>query len=173
MGVFEACLCVTYFTAPFTEQGNCTSFKSLEDICKISKYRSVVEQSDKSAISWSYLFKKSLGFLEIFPLKSRRKRICLKTSLKVNMMGQMWNSQFWKCASFKLAFFLTVFVLCFFFLLCDKNRWVLLQERVGHLEKPFRISLEYIAVGNQSVAAIDSFAMKNCSTGKGTSFLLV
>lgn len=84
------------------------------------------------------------------------------------MMEQMWNSRFWKLASCKLAFFLTMLVLCFFFLLCDKNRWVLLQERVGHLEKPFRISLEYIAGGNQSVAAIDSFAMKNCSTGKGS-----
>uniref|UniRef100_A0A670HUD7 Tyrosine-protein kinase receptor n=1 Tax=Podarcis muralis TaxID=64176 RepID=A0A670HUD7_PODMU len=47
----------------------------------------------------------------------------------------------------------------------EKHGWVLLQERVGHLEKPFRISLEYIASGNRSVAVIDSFAMKNCSTG--------
>nr|XP_020648754.1 ALK tyrosine kinase receptor [Pogona vitticeps] len=47
----------------------------------------------------------------------------------------------------------------------EKHGWVLLQERVGHLEKPFRISLEYIARGNRSVAAIDSFAMKNCTTG--------
>ncbi|XP_060101375.1 ALK tyrosine kinase receptor isoform X1 [Heteronotia binoei] len=47
----------------------------------------------------------------------------------------------------------------------EKYGWVLLQERVGLREKPFRISLEYIAGGNQSVAAIDSFAMKNCSTG--------
>ncbi|XP_048367138.1 ALK tyrosine kinase receptor isoform X2 [Sphaerodactylus townsendi] len=47
----------------------------------------------------------------------------------------------------------------------EKHGWVLLQERIGHLEKPFRISLEYIAGGNQSVAAIDSFAIKNCSAG--------
>uniref|UniRef100_A0A672UHV2 Tyrosine-protein kinase receptor n=1 Tax=Strigops habroptila TaxID=2489341 RepID=A0A672UHV2_STRHB len=47
----------------------------------------------------------------------------------------------------------------------EKHGWVLLQRRVGHLEKPFRISLEYVAYGNKSVAAIDSFAMKNCSTG--------
>uniref|UniRef100_A0A803TBU8 Tyrosine-protein kinase receptor n=1 Tax=Anolis carolinensis TaxID=28377 RepID=A0A803TBU8_ANOCA len=47
----------------------------------------------------------------------------------------------------------------------EKHGWMLVQERVGHLEKPFRVFLEYIASGNRSVAAIDSFAMKNCSTG--------
>ncbi|XP_032071947.1 ALK tyrosine kinase receptor [Thamnophis elegans] len=47
----------------------------------------------------------------------------------------------------------------------EKNGWVLLQQRVGYLEKPFRISLEYTANGNRSVAAVDSFAMKNCSKG--------
>lgn len=47
---------------------------------------------------------------------------------------------------------------------------MLLQQRVGYLEKPFRISLEYTANGNRSVAAVDSFAMKNCSTGKYESF---
>ncbi|XP_042302095.1 ALK tyrosine kinase receptor-like [Sceloporus undulatus] len=56
-------------------------------------------------------------------------------------------------------------VLCSLSFLCNENSWVLLQERVGHLEKPFRISLEYIASGNRSVAAIDSFAMKNCTKG--------
>ncbi|XP_042718165.1 ALK tyrosine kinase receptor-like [Lagopus leucura] len=47
----------------------------------------------------------------------------------------------------------------------EKHGWVLLQRRVGHIEKPFRISLEYIANGNKSIAAVDSFAMKNCTTG--------
>ncbi|XP_032039627.1 ALK tyrosine kinase receptor-like [Aythya fuligula] len=46
----------------------------------------------------------------------------------------------------------------------EKHGWVLLQRRVGHLEKPFRISLEYVAHGNKSIAAVDSFAIKNCST---------
>ncbi|GAB0187500.1 ALK tyrosine kinase receptor [Grus japonensis] len=50
----------------------------------------------------------------------------------------------------------------------EKHGWVLLQRRVGHLEKPFRISLEYVANGNKSVAAVDSFAMKNCSTGSAS-----
>ncbi|XP_061480955.1 ALK tyrosine kinase receptor isoform X3 [Rhineura floridana] len=50
----------------------------------------------------------------------------------------------------------------------EKFGWVLLQERIGHLEKPFRISLEFTASGNRSVAVVDSFAMKNCSTGKGS-----
>ncbi|XP_031455376.1 ALK tyrosine kinase receptor [Phasianus colchicus] len=47
----------------------------------------------------------------------------------------------------------------------EKRGWVLLQRRVGHIEKPFRISLEYIANGNKSIAAVDSFAMKNCTAG--------
>lgn len=63
------------------------------------------------------------------------------------------------------AAFLTALLLCSFLLLYDETRWVLLQRRVGHLEKPFRISLEYIPNGNKSVAAVDSFAMKNCSSG--------
>uniref|UniRef100_A0A8C5NS02 Tyrosine-protein kinase receptor n=1 Tax=Junco hyemalis TaxID=40217 RepID=A0A8C5NS02_JUNHY len=50
----------------------------------------------------------------------------------------------------------------------DKHGWVLLQRRVGHLEKPFRISLEYVPNGNKSVAAVDSFAMKNCSSGSAS-----
>uniref|UniRef100_A0A8C0VAM7 Tyrosine-protein kinase receptor n=1 Tax=Cyanistes caeruleus TaxID=156563 RepID=A0A8C0VAM7_CYACU len=50
----------------------------------------------------------------------------------------------------------------------EKHGWVLLQRRVGHLEKPFRISLEYIPNGNKSVAAVDSFAMKNCSSGSAS-----
>uniref|UniRef100_A0A8C3UBP7 Tyrosine-protein kinase receptor n=1 Tax=Catharus ustulatus TaxID=91951 RepID=A0A8C3UBP7_CATUS len=50
----------------------------------------------------------------------------------------------------------------------EKQGWVLLQRRVGHLEKPFRISLEYIPNGNKSVAAVDSFAMKNCSSGSAS-----
>lgn len=87
------------------------------------------------------------------------------------MIRQMWNSCFFNCTSCKLALFLTMIFFCSFFLVCNENRWVLLQERVGHLEKPFRISLEYIASGNRSVAVIDSFAMKNCSTGKDSVFL--
>ncbi|XP_019383136.1 PREDICTED: ALK tyrosine kinase receptor [Gavialis gangeticus] len=47
----------------------------------------------------------------------------------------------------------------------EKNGWVLLQKRVGRLEKPFRISLEYAASGNRSLAAVDSFAIKNCTAG--------
>uniref|UniRef100_A0A8C9UH39 Tyrosine-protein kinase receptor n=1 Tax=Serinus canaria TaxID=9135 RepID=A0A8C9UH39_SERCA len=50
----------------------------------------------------------------------------------------------------------------------EKHGWVLLQRRVGHLEKPFRISLEYVPNGNKSVAAVDSFAMKNCSSGSAS-----
>uniref|UniRef100_A0A8C3GL96 Tyrosine-protein kinase receptor n=1 Tax=Cairina moschata TaxID=8855 RepID=A0A8C3GL96_CAIMO len=50
----------------------------------------------------------------------------------------------------------------------EKHGWVLLQRRVGHLEKPFRISLEYVAYGNKSIAAVDSFAIKNCSTGSAS-----
>ncbi|XP_021245903.1 ALK tyrosine kinase receptor-like [Numida meleagris] len=50
----------------------------------------------------------------------------------------------------------------------EKRGWVLLQRRVGHIEKPFRISLEYIANGNKSMAAVDSFAMKNCTTGSAS-----
>uniref|UniRef100_A0A8C3C9S4 receptor protein-tyrosine kinase n=1 Tax=Cairina moschata TaxID=8855 RepID=A0A8C3C9S4_CAIMO len=52
--------------------------------------------------------------------------------------------------------------------ICGRGRWVLLQRRVGHLEKPFRISLEYVAYGNKSIAAVDSFAIKNCSTGSAS-----
>lgn len=48
---------------------------------------------------------------------------------------------------------------------------MLLQRRVGHLEKPFRISVEYVAHGNKSIAAVDSFAMKNCSTGNVEYFI--
>lgn len=66
--------------------------------------------------------------------------------------------------------FLTALLLCSFLLLYDETRWVLLQRRVGHLEKPFRISLEYIPNGNKSVAAVDSFAMKNCSSGNRVMF---
>ncbi|OWK54191.1 ALK tyrosine kinase receptor [Lonchura striata] len=50
----------------------------------------------------------------------------------------------------------------------EKHGWVLLQRRIGHLEKPFRISLEYVPNGNKSVAAVDSFAMKNCSSGSAS-----
>uniref|UniRef100_A0A8C3MQG3 Tyrosine-protein kinase receptor n=1 Tax=Geospiza parvula TaxID=87175 RepID=A0A8C3MQG3_GEOPR len=50
----------------------------------------------------------------------------------------------------------------------EKHGWVLLQRRVGHLEKPFRISLEYVPNGNKSLAAVDSFAMKNCSSGSAS-----
>ncbi|XP_025036773.2 ALK tyrosine kinase receptor isoform X3 [Pelodiscus sinensis] len=51
----------------------------------------------------------------------------------------------------------------------EKNGWVLLQKRVGYLKKPFQISLEYVANGNRSIAAMDSFAMKNCSAGSSGS----
>lgn len=65
-----------------------------------------------------------------------------------------------------------IILLCSFPFLYDECRWVLLQRRVGHLEKPFRISLEYVAHGNKSIAAVDSFAIKNCSTGNVPYFIV-
>ncbi|XP_074945895.1 ALK tyrosine kinase receptor-like [Phalacrocorax aristotelis] len=83
---------------------------------------------------------------------------------KHSMTSHMWSCCFGGLGPCKVAF-LTALLLCFLLSLYDVTRWVLLQRRVGHLEKPFRISLEYVANGNKSVAAVDSFAMKNCSTG--------
>lgn len=82
------------------------------------------------------------------------------------MTSHKWRCSFGGFVSCKVAL-LTALLLCSFLLLYDETRWVLLQRRVGHLEKPFRISLEYIPNGNKSVAAVDSFAMKNCSSGNG------
>ena len=81
-----------------------------------------------------------------------------------SMTSHMWSCCFGGFGRCKVAF-LTALLLCSFLSLYDETRWVLLQRRVGQLEKPFRISLEYVANGNKSVAAVDSFAMKNCSTG--------
>ncbi|XP_029452609.1 ALK tyrosine kinase receptor-like [Rhinatrema bivittatum] len=47
----------------------------------------------------------------------------------------------------------------------QRNGWTLLRGKVGRLEEPFRISLEYVATGNGSVAALDSFTLKNCTKG--------
>lgn len=82
----------------------------------------------------------------------------------------------WSCFSggfcpCKVAFLITL-LLCYFLSLHDESRWVLLQRRVGHIEKPFRISLEYIANGNKSIAAVDSFAMKNCTAGNVPYFIV-
>ncbi|MEE6473646.1 hypothetical protein FKM82_010120 [Ascaphus truei] len=41
----------------------------------------------------------------------------------------------------------------------------MLRGAIGHVDKPFRISLEYVAEGRGNVAAVDSFAIKNCSEG--------
>lgn len=81
-----------------------------------------------------------------------------------SVTSHLWSCCFRGFGACKVAF-LTTLLLCSFLSLYDETRWVLLQRRVGHLEKPFRISLEYVANGNKSVAAVDSFAMKNCSTG--------
>lgn len=80
------------------------------------------------------------------------------------MTSHKWSCSFGGFVSCKVAL-LTALLLCSFLFLYDETRWVLLQRRVGHLEKPFRISVEYIPNGNKSVAAVDSFAMKNCSSG--------
>lgn len=85
------------------------------------------------------------------------------------VVGLQYECYMWSCFSggfglCKVAFLIAL-LLCCFLLLYDESRWELLQRRVGHREKPFRISLEYIAKGNKSIAAVDSFAMKNCTTG--------
>lgn len=87
-----------------------------------------------------------------------------------SMTSHVWSCHFGGFGPCKVAF-LTAVLLCSFLSLYDETRWVLLQRRVGHLEKPFRISLEYVANGNKSVAAVDSFAMKNCSTGNVKYFI--
>ncbi|OCT77512.1 hypothetical protein XELAEV_18028604mg [Xenopus laevis] len=46
-----------------------------------------------------------------------------------------------------------------------KAGWIQLRGVIGHMEKPFRISLEHVAEEQGTVAAIDSFAIKNCSQG--------
>uniref|UniRef100_F6VTG3 Tyrosine-protein kinase receptor n=1 Tax=Xenopus tropicalis TaxID=8364 RepID=F6VTG3_XENTR len=43
--------------------------------------------------------------------------------------------------------------------------WVQLRGVIGHMERPFRISLEYVAEERGTVAAVDSFAIRNCSQG--------
>nr|XP_033793852.1 ALK tyrosine kinase receptor isoform X2 [Geotrypetes seraphini] len=48
------------------------------------------------------------------------------------------------------------------------NGWALLRGKVGRMEGPFQVSLEHVAGGNGSIAAVDSFTLKNCS--KGSSF---
>ncbi|XP_045405279.1 ALK tyrosine kinase receptor [Lemur catta] len=46
-----------------------------------------------------------------------------------------------------------------------KHGWTVLQGRIGRLENPFRVALEYISSGNRSLSAVDFFALKNCSEG--------
>lgn len=84
---------------------------------------------------------------------------------RCSVTSHKWSRSFGGFGICKVVAFLTALFLCSFLLLYDETRWVLLQRRVGHLEKPFRISLEYVPNGNKSVAAVDSFAMKNCSSG--------
>ncbi|KAM4770836.1 ALK tyrosine kinase receptor [Rhinophrynus dorsalis] len=45
------------------------------------------------------------------------------------------------------------------------SEWVLLRGVIVRMEKPFRISLEYVADERGTVAAVDSFAIRNCSQG--------
>ncbi|XP_063775488.1 ALK tyrosine kinase receptor [Pseudophryne corroboree] len=47
----------------------------------------------------------------------------------------------------------------------EKSRWVTIGGPVGHKPKPFRISLDYLDDRGATVAAVDSFAMKNCTRG--------
>ncbi|XP_075060482.1 ALK tyrosine kinase receptor [Mixophyes fleayi] len=47
----------------------------------------------------------------------------------------------------------------------EKSRWVTIGGPVGHKLKPFRISLDYLGDGGTTMAAVDSFAMKNCTRG--------
>ncbi|XP_033618072.1 ALK tyrosine kinase receptor, partial [Fukomys damarensis] len=46
-----------------------------------------------------------------------------------------------------------------------KHGWTVLHGRIGRLENPFRVALEYISSGNRSLSAVDFFALKNCSEG--------
>ncbi|KAJ1157851.1 hypothetical protein NDU88_010548 [Pleurodeles waltl] len=78
----------------------------------------------------------------------------------------------WKCCilrSCTLVLLLTLFSLSSLLLLVGDTRWTLLRGRIGRLENPFRISVEYLANKGRSFAALDSFSLKNCSAGTGPS----
>lgn len=96
--------------------------------------------------------------------------------IHINILVYIHTINMWSCFSGGFCLckvtFLIAFLLCYFLSLHDESRWVLLQRRVGHIEKPFRISLEYTANGNKSIAAVDSFAMKNCTTGNVPYFIV-
>ncbi|XP_068088865.1 ALK tyrosine kinase receptor isoform X3 [Hyperolius riggenbachi] len=47
----------------------------------------------------------------------------------------------------------------------EKSRWVVIGGPIGHKGKPFRISVDYVDDTGVTVAAVDSFAMKNCTRG--------
>ncbi|KAM4694185.1 ALK tyrosine kinase receptor [Discoglossus pictus] len=57
------------------------------------------------------------------------------------------------------------FFLCSSLLMSGEIRWMMLRGAIGHMDRPFRISLEYVAEEKGAVAAVDSFAIKNCSQG--------
>ncbi|XP_069464754.1 ALK tyrosine kinase receptor [Ambystoma mexicanum] len=50
-----------------------------------------------------------------------------------------------------------------------KQGWLLLRGRIGRLENPFRVSVEYVASRERSLAAVDSFSLRNCSAGTAAS----
>ncbi|XP_069811419.1 ALK tyrosine kinase receptor isoform X1 [Dendropsophus ebraccatus] len=47
----------------------------------------------------------------------------------------------------------------------EKSRWMTIGGPVGYRMKPFRISLDYMDERGPSLAAVDSFTMKNCTRG--------
>ncbi|XP_043837953.1 ALK tyrosine kinase receptor [Dromiciops gliroides] len=47
----------------------------------------------------------------------------------------------------------------------DTHGWTVLHGRIGYLQSPFRVSLEYISSANGSLSVVDSLSLKNCSEG--------
>ncbi|XP_044147254.1 ALK tyrosine kinase receptor-like [Bufo gargarizans] len=47
----------------------------------------------------------------------------------------------------------------------EKSQWVTIGGAVGYRMKPFRISVDYVDERGPSVAAVDSFTMRNCTRG--------
>lgn len=69
----------------------------------------------------------------------------------------------------RAAWILISVFLCFCFLISTEFRWVVVGGPVRHKGKPFRISLDYVDDEGgtaAATAAVDSFAMKNCTRGK-------
>ncbi|CAH2256050.1 ALK tyrosine kinase receptor [Pelobates cultripes] len=46
-----------------------------------------------------------------------------------------------------------------------QSGWVTLRGAIGHMEKPFQIAMEYVAEEKGTIAAVDSFAIRNCTQG--------